>query len=489
MFVWLFIVGATGLILGNPEWRWPHQTVVPWLSVPVDELGRQHIRHPRDWVGHLAIDPANPQHVLSGGVGGLWRSSDRAATWTPVPFVGERGVPQILQIASDSAGGWSPLLLATDDGIWRYHPERGEARRFALAGERVTSLQIHAQTNLVIGVIDRTTLFRLPLDLATRVQLWRPASGAVSGVPETTTLAKYGFDLHAVAGLPSIPMSKLVNDYAGIALPVLCLSGFLFWYLPRPRVREGRRIAARVPVKVMRWLFRVHVFIAGLLVLIPLLYLSATGIAMGHKFGFNAWAKKIVLDSSWLTGNYDLRTLEGELITVFAPTADPERLTALTRLGGLVSSDGGVTWTYDPSFPLKLMNYWAQVRYRWVSGYEVVSDEGNRLFTRRAGEAEWVRHDAKAFGLVLDARRVGSDVYLYTWYGAFRGRPESGFSPIALSPAPLNGLDLAYLARVIHGLLVYHSVLVWFNDLGAVCLFLLALTGVVIWLSRSRKWI
>ena len=486
--MWLFVVGATGLILGNPEWRWPHQIIVPWLSVPVDELGRQHIRHPRDWVGQLAIDPSNEQHVLSGGVGGLWLSTDRAASWQPVAFEGERRTPQILQIATDSQGGWSPLLLATDDGIWRFDPQRRAAQRYALAGERITSLQIHPWTNSVIGVMQRTILFRFPLDAPLQVRLRRPAAIPVAGVPATTTLAKYGFDLHAVAGLPSLPISKAVNDYAGIALPVLCVSGFLFWYLPRPRVRAGRRIPARVPVNVMRWLFRVHVFLAGLLVLIPLLYLGATGIAMGHKFGFSAWAKKIDLNSSSLTGNYDLRTLNDELITVFAPSADPDHLTALTRLGGLVSSDGGETWVYDHSFPLKLMNYWAQARYRMVSGYEFVSDEGNRLFTRRAGATEWIRHDAKAFGLLLDARRVGSAVYLYTWYGSFRGDPESGFSSVALPPAPLNGLDMAFLARVIHGLLIYHSVLVWFNDFGAVSLVLLALTGLIIWLARSKKW-
>jgi hypothetical protein len=488
-FVWLFMVGLTGFFLGNPQWRWQHQTVIPGLSTPVDELGRQHIRHPREWVNLLSVDPADDRRVLSGGVGGLWFSADRTRTWTGVAFQGLRGAPQIHAIAVDPQLGWDRLLLATDEGIWRLDPRKMSAQREALEGRQVTSLQLHAPSGEVIGVIDYTTLFRYPVGAPQAVMLRDLSRASVTNPPATTTLVKYGFDLHATAGLPNRTISRLVNDYVGLALPTLCLSGFLFWYLPRPRQQAGRRVASRVPVSWMKWLFRTHVFVAGLLVIVPLLYLGLTGIAMGHKFGFNDWAKKISLDSTRLTGNYDLNTLDGEVITVIAPSSDSSRLTALTRLGSINSTDGGANWTYDHDFPLKLQRYWAKATYRLAGGYEIVSDEGNRLFARKVGTGQWSRFGEKSYGLVLDAVGVGDSIYLYTWYGAYRGSPASGFEPVPLRPAPLEGLDFASLVRVIHGLLIYHNVLVWLNDAGAVAAVLLALSGLAVWLMRRRKWV
>jgi hypothetical protein len=488
-FVWLFMVGLTGFFLGNPQWRWQHQTVIPGLSTPVDELGRQHIRHPRDWVNLLSVDPSDDRRVLSGGVGGLWFSADRTRTWTGVTFRGMSGAPQIHAIAVDPQRGWDRLLLATDDGIWRLDPQQMSAEREVFDGRHVTSLQIHAPSESVIGVIDRTTLFRYPVSAPQTATLRDLSHASVANPPATTTLVKYGFDLHATAGLPSRTISRLANDYVGLALPTLCLSGFLFWYLPRPRLQAGRRVASRVPVSWMKWLFRFHVFVAGLLVLVPLLYLAITGIAMDHKFGFNSWAKKISLDSTRLTGNYDLSTLDGEVITVIAPSTDPSRLTALSRLGSIVSSDGGATWSYDHGFPLQLQRYWAHATYRVAAGYEIASDEGNRLFARKVGTEQWSRFGEKSYGLVLDAVGVGESIYLYTWYGAYRGNPASGFEPVPLRPAPLEGLDVAFLIRVIHGLLISHDVLLWFNDAGAMAAVLLTLSGFAIWLMRRRKWV
>jgi hypothetical protein len=488
-FVWLFVVGLTGFFLGNPQWRWQNQTVIPGLSTPVDEVGRQHIRHPRDWANLLSVDPSDDRRVLSGGVGGLWFSADRTRTWTGVTFRGLLGAPQIYAIAVDPQRGWDRLMLATDDGIWRLDPRKMTAEREALEGRHVTSLQLHGPSGEAIGVIDRTTLFRYRWDAPRDIVLRDLSHASVDNPPATTTLVKYGFDLHATAGLPSRTISSWVNDYAGLALATLCLSGFLYWLLPRPRLQAGRRSASRVPVSWMKWLFRVHVFVAGLLVIVPLLYLGVTGIAMGHKFGFNAWARNISLDSTRLTGNYDLSTLDGEVLTVIAPSVDPSRLTALTRLGSVVSTDGGTSWSYDHDFPLELHRYWAKATYRLAGGYEIVSDEGNRLFAREVGTGEWKRFGDKSYGLMLDAAGAGDSIYLYTWYGAYRGNPASGFEPVPLRPAPLEGLDFAFLVRVIHGLLIYHDVLVWFNDAGAVAAVLLALSGLAIWLMRRRKWV
>lgn len=489
ILAWLFLAGATGFFLGHPEWRWQHQTVIPWLSTPIDDLGRQHIRHPRDWVSRFVVDPSDERRVLSGGVGGFWFSADGSATWLEVPFEAVASAPQIYDIAVDPRQGWARILLATDDGIWRLDAQTMMARRLNLDGRRITSLQIHGPSGLVIGVIEKTILFRFPIDDPARLERNDLSETSAVEPPPFTTLYKYGVDLHAVAGMPSIAVSTLVNDYVGIALPTLCMTGFLYWYLPRRRTTAAAPRARRAVSGSLKWLFRIHVFAAGLAVFVPVIWLSVTGIAMGHKFGFFALTVPIELPSDSLTGNYDLETLQGELISVYAPTPDPNLLTAHTRLGGLRSRDGGVTWVHDPDFPLKLYRTWAVSRYRVVDGYEFASDEGNRHYVRPAGASQWIDLKTKTYGLVLDASRVGDSTYIYTWYGIFKGDPANGFKEVPLQPAPLRGLDLAYFFRVVHGVLIYNKVLVWFNDGSAIAAIFLAVTGVMIWLMRSRKWI
>lgn len=427
--------------------------------------------------------------MLSGGVGGLWFSSDGSARWSEVSFEGLDRAPQIFDIAVDPRAGWDKILLGTDDGIWRLAADRMQASRVGWNGRHVTSAQIHAASGTVVAVLDKTELLRFSEKDVAGAVTHDLSKVSAADAPTTVTLAKAGFDLHATAGLSSIEFSTLVNDFSGIALPALCVTGLLYWYLPRRKARQHMAGGKISVAPWLRWLFRVHVFVAGILVTVPLIYLSITGIAMGHKFGFNGWARSISLDSDWLPGNYRLKTLKGELMRVYAPTENVDFLVAHTRLGGLTSTDGGTTWRYDADYPLKLSNYWAASRYRAVGDYEFVSDEGNRHFARQAGKGEWINLNTKDFGLTLDASRVGNSFVLYTWYGVFKGDPKSGFTRVNYQPAPLQGLDLAYLVRVVHGLLIYNKVLVWFNDASAVAAALLAITGIANWLLRNKKWI
>ena len=59
---------------------------------------------------------------------------------------------------------------------------------------------------------------------------------------ETVTLYRFLFDLHFGYGLLSRKWSTWINDFGGIALSVLALTGFLAWYLKRRWRRAGFRL-------------------------------------------------------------------------------------------------------------------------------------------------------------------------------------------------------------------------------------------------------
>ncbi len=71
---------------------------------------------PKDLVGEIAIDPANPQRMLAGTSKAVWRSSDGGVAWTKCD--GPTGMPVSFYFLPP-AGGKDICFAATADGIWR----------------------------------------------------------------------------------------------------------------------------------------------------------------------------------------------------------------------------------------------------------------------------------------------------------------------------------------------------------------------------------
>ena len=68
----------------------------------------------------------------------------------------------------------------------------------------------------------------------------------VHGLPQQVTMYRFLFDLHFGYGLFSRKVSTFINDFGGVALILLSLTGVLSWFLKR----RWRRRPERAPLAI-----------------------------------------------------------------------------------------------------------------------------------------------------------------------------------------------------------------------------------------------
>ena len=91
-----------------------------------------------------------------------------------------------------------------------------------------------------------------------------------------------------------------------------------------------------------------HAPIIGILGIIPILYLSVTGILFNHILTFINWGEKIDIDRSDLPYVWRYESLKGEIDQVVTYPDNPEKMSISTRYGVLNTKDGGKNWVRDP---------------------------------------------------------------------------------------------------------------------------------------------
>ena len=345
---WLFVLGATGIVLDHDEWRWARQITVPqsWISPNVGRL------LPATRMRHVAVDESDPQRWLGGSERGLWRTDDGGGLWEPVPFDGLVGeTPQVQGFVRPSKPGLDGVWLGTDDGLWRSTEDGKRAERVGLAGQFITDLTAGSAPDELVGVVDHDRIFRINVGRPEDVTWVELSKVAVTGLPEHISLYRFFFDLHFGYGLFSRNISTLINDYGGLSFMILAVSGFLFWWFPKRWKRARRPTSPQKKKATFNWLYRAHAPIIGILALIPIGYLSLTAIPMVHVVGFGEWADDVLLPRSSLPPVYQFRSLRGEVDHIVAYPGDPGRLTIGTRLGVLNSEDGGASWYREEALP------------------------------------------------------------------------------------------------------------------------------------------
>ena len=490
VFWWLAILGITGICLDHPDWRWQHQTLIPGLSTPVNNKNGQHLRHPRDWSAHFALSRSNDELMISGGPGGLRVSSDRGTNWQVVDLNSSKDAVLVYDIVSPRLISEDRPFIATDRGIWKMREGGSPADLVAFPNQRVTSLSYDEQTRTLLAVINRSKMYEYSLDAPNRQKQLISSDRPVQGLPKKVSLNRWGFDLHLGTGFFAKPFSILTNDFAGGAMVVLAISGILYWMLPRHWARLKSKPSPALRRKLLTWLYRFHVYFAGLLIIVPTLYLSATGIFLGHKTWFQGWSETIEIDHKFIPGHYHLASFHGEIESLVRKPGAPGTLIMLTRMGLLESEDDGRTWTYDASFPFDLHTSWNKLEYYALENGELVSDVIGRNFLRPAGSNTWEPIQDIPGYTVISLSQIGeNELALHTLFGLHTGSFETGFSKIERDVAPLQGLDVAFIMRIIHGVLVFNWLLVWINDAMAIASLLMIVSGFTIWITRNRKWI
>ena len=502
---WLSVLGLTGLILDHHEWRWSHQWTVPqsWSSAGINRLVRGTIMR------EFEADANDPSLFLGASERGMWRTTDAGKTWTDVAWTESDGTalptsPQVYDFVSGPSGDLNHVWVATDDGIWVVQDRGTRAVPFALRGDQITSLTTGSSTNQLLGVIEESRIFCIQLksDLsADSITFTNVNDVTVTGLPTHIDLGRFMFELHLGRGFLPQPWSIIVNDYAGLSIAILSVTGLLFWWLPRRWRDKKPQAGVKARQNILRWLYRAHGPTIGLLGAIPILYVSVTGIALDHVTPFLRATKDILLNRNSLPPIYAFEDLTGEISSIVGFSGEPERLLAATRFGAISSVNGGRTWAVDETLPRSTDGTDA--------GRTNVFRDGDYVFVGIGGVGQFSKHDAAATWTeipldgpklaITDASRRGDVWYLKNSRAIYTGKLNSEEPLVASDQGnpkvfidskiefpPLTGTTLFLFIAGVHTGGVIHSQWEWVNDFVAVLAIILVFSGPVLW--WRRKW-
>jgi len=348
--VWLAVLGLTGFFLDHDSWRWLMQSKAPsWLTT--HELEEQSARNT---IRHLQIDAANSANRLAGGPRGVWVSRDGGASWTPTAF--QKGDhPQLLVIEPDTAKGWGRLWLGTDDGVYVSEDGGASARLATLQGEYVTGLAAGSTLSEMLAIVDRSRVYRIDADAPEKIEAIEFAPLGAEARPLDAQLNRFIHDLHFGRALAGPTASLVANDIGGVGMFVLSVTGLLYWGLPKwwkaQAKRRGNAASARTSKQAKKatiiWLFRLHSVTLGIASALMLLYLSITGIFLGHGRELSMWMRSVKIPQAYLTPAFGVSSWDGWLDSIVAYPDMPGAYTIGNRVGMFTTVDGGQTWARE----------------------------------------------------------------------------------------------------------------------------------------------
>lgn len=475
---WLIILGLTGFLLDHRDtWRWLWQGGISasYINKAVVDKSHGHIKY-------YQINPKNSQHQVSAGLTGLWWSRNAGLGWIKTKFFGAKSTPMISAVIFSSK---NKLWIATDDGLWLSDNGGLSAIKVALNGSWVSSISINNKADALTGVVERSRLFKY--DINDKKLVFVAIKPVIeSALPEGISLSRFTRDVHYGRGVFDIPLSLLWNDITAIAMIVLPLSGFLFYWLPKKWRREKERnriVSHKFKKQSMRWLFRFHGPTFGLLTVIPLIYLSLTGILLDHGKELRGWMKSIEVSRRWQTPVYNLKSWQGEIYGVVSDSSNAGKLSIATRLGLFTTDDNGQHWQRE-----RLLNN--KSNFIWT-----LRSHNNNIFVGGMGSPNLVKIKKQPWQIVKGVGHMPSDITMdeksnWIWksrHGLKSGKIETGFKHKPVEFPVINYVPWFYIIDGLHSGILIHSQWKWINDFIAVLAIILVITGLIRW--WRIKWI
>ena len=473
--LWLFLIGITGIFLDHDEWRWLRQTEVPesWLSSSM-------MRYlPATVMRYVVVDQKDSDHWIGGSERGMWRTIDRGLNWNKLHFPNNQH-PQVNRLAKLNIDEVQTVVLATDDGLWMMKGLNSDIERLALQGRFINMVSPGSDDNEVIGVDNFGKIFRLNINQPTEIEFIDLDETKIIGLPEHVNMYKFLFDLHFGYGLFSRKISTWINDFGGIALMILSMTGFLSWYLQR-RWRRKKHLAPSRDKRILfsKSVYRMHAPIIGLLGIIPILYLSVTGILFNHILAFIDWGEKIDIERTKLPYVWRYESIKGEIDQVVAYPDSPDRMSISTRYGILNTNDGGLTWARDSiTDPERGQLFRAD-------DHVFYSNNLRQFFTKRDGENEWIKMTGLPT-IVYDAEFYGDELMIKNSRGFFKEKGGYHFEMDEMKHPNLKAATLYLFMIEIHTGNVIHPQFKWISDLFTIMGIIMVITGPILWLRR--KW-
>ncbi|MBF0292714.1 MAG: PepSY domain-containing protein [Nitrospinae bacterium] len=471
--LWLAVIGATGFLLNQKDWRWIWQTTVPESLLPKKTLETAAEME----VAFYRIDPGDPSRRIAAGRRGAWLSDDAGNSWRNALFSGlpPGESPQVFSIVANSGSDWNDLWLATDDGIWMSINRAVSFERLAMPGVFVSSLAQGSTPDELIGVADRSSVFTL--DKRSLVVKWvnlsRPSSDQL---PDSVSVSRFVSDLHHGRGIVTGIVSTLMSDIAGIALILLPITGVLFWLLSSKwKKNRSNPVNDERHLTAMRRFRMGHGAIMGIVATIPILYLSVTGVMMGHREEILEWMTSNRIAYKWLTPAYGLSDWNMEIYSVAGYPGEAGKFSLGVRSGFYTTADNGATWEREKIPGPSSFFVWTTRRM------------GGDLFIGAMGGPNLQKLNGGEWKIVKGAGHMPTDVFTglkservwksHRGFLAESGKKRGEYEKFETGRPTPAGVSVYYLITNIHSGLVFHSQWKWVNDFFAVLAVILCVTG------------
>lgn len=344
--VWLAVLGMTGFLLNQDGWRVLQQATAPqWLT------SRQLAGSAaRNVVRILQIDPVDPARQIAAGPRGLWRSTDGGGTWSPARFE-DGATPQIFAIEADAALGWGRLWIGSDNGLYVSTDTGATAQASGLAGERVTALARGATPNEMLGVIDKSKVFRFDPDAVSKIETLELAPLPQEARPTEVRLHRFLRSLHFGRGLFGVSTSRLINEAGGLAMFALALTGLIYWgfgKMWRMKAKAGvRSMSPEAKRTTLAWLYRMHAATIGVLLSPVLLYMALTGVVVDHDRELGGWLRSIVTPRAVLTPAFKLASWDERIDAIVGYPGAPGVFSVGNMFGMFTTADSGESWARE----------------------------------------------------------------------------------------------------------------------------------------------
>ncbi len=418
----LFILALTGFFLDHKNWSFMYE--ISFKNLPASVYA-----HEKRLVEAYWIDPQDEGHIVVGSRRGVFEKKEEGFVKTLDK--------QCLALRSHG----NKLYAATDDGI--YLLENNTWKAFALGGEFINTLSVHGDK--LLAAIDKKWLTLID-DKSGKILTQTQVLILEDELHKDISLSRFVRDLHYGRGLFDGVSSLLINDYAALVLVLLTLSGYVIWYLIHKKKRA----------ELSRKLIHLHANVFTIAAIIPFVILLVTGIFLDHPKLLGSFMRSVTISHAVLPPVYG--TLEEDIWSVDFD----DKVYRIGNRYGIYESADLVTW--------KMASKGFGYRMKRLDDTLYVSGMGapNRILKNE----KW--------SILPKTPHMFKDINLLNEETQFLSHKSAMELPKADS-ATLYSLLLA-----LHDGTFFSSWWVWINDIAAILLLVLGITGTTRYLKKKR---
>jgi hypothetical protein len=212
---------------------------------------------------------------------------------------------------------------------------------------------------------------------------------------------------------------------------------------------------------------------------VPILYLSVTGILFNHILTFIEWGEAREVRREHLPPVWQYQSLKGEIDQVVTFAGDPDHMMISTRFGVLETQDGGASWSAQTDLGAERGQLFRS------SDHVFYSTNSRQFFVKTDNESVW-KTMAGLPSIVYDAEFTKNGLFVKNSRGFFKDSGQFTFEADALKHPDLEAATLYLFLIEIHTGNVFHPEFRWVSDALTVMGILMIVTGPILW--WRRKW-